>query len=127
MTQTMKMCLDADTEAKMTLWGQAMGSATCSKNLVTPAPGGWKFESECDMGTSGRIASTGVATGDFNAKYEVKMTSVTTGAAMPQANGTHAMTVAAAWEGACPAGMKGGDVTLPGGMTINMEALTAKR
>jgi hypothetical protein len=130
MHQTIKMCLDADTDAKMAIWGQAMGKNTCAKNLVTPTPGGWAFESECDMGGSGHVVSKGTATGDFNSRYTVKVSSTTTGSQMAQANGQHEMSLDAVYEGPCPAGMKGGDVniTVPGmkgGMTINMEKMAA--
>jgi len=128
MTQTSKMCLDAATDKEISAWGQQGASDICSKNSVTPTPGGWKFESVCDMGGgAGQIATTGQATGDFNSKYTVKATSVTSGAAAAQMNGTHEMTVEAAWEGPCPAGMKAGDVSLPGGMTINLSEMRAKK
>ena len=126
-TQAMKICLDADTDAKMTVWGQAASNEMCAKNTFTAIPGGYAFDSECDMGTMGRVVSKGVVTGDFGSAYTVKTTSTTTGSSMAQANGTSEMTLTAKWEGACPAGMKGGDVSLPGGMTINMESLTAKK
>lgn len=127
--QAMKLCIDADTDAKMTVWGQAASKEMCAKNVVTVVPGGYAFESECDMGQMGRTSGKGTVTGDFNSAYTVKTTSTTTGSSMPQANKTSEMTLTAKWEGACPAGMKGGDakMTLPGGreMTINMEQMTA--
>jgi len=128
--QTIKMCLDADTDAKMAIWGQAMGKDNpCAKNVVTPTAGGWAFESECDMGQGGHIVSKGSATGDFNSKYVVKVSSTTTGAAYAQANGPHEMTLTAEYQGACPADMKGGDVQMPGmpaGMKLNLEDMRAK-
>jgi hypothetical protein len=127
--QTMKVCLDADTDAKMTVWGQAAGKEMCARQSFTPTAGGWTFASECDMGEAGKVVSTGSATGDFSSSYVVKASSTTTGSSMPKANGTHEMTLTAKWEGPCPAGMKGGDVkfAVPGGpdMTINMEQMTA--
>ncbi|WP_310538771.1 DUF3617 family protein [Phenylobacterium sp.] len=126
MTQTMKLCLDEATEAKMTVWGQQAGKDICAKNTVTPAPGGWTFVSECDMGQAGKVATTGKATGDFNSKYVIKATSVTTGSTMAQANGTHEMEMTGTWEGACPANMKPGDMTLPNGMTMNIGSVTGK-
>ncbi len=126
-TQAMQICIDADTDAKMSLWGQAVSKDMCSKNSVAAAPGGYAFESECDMGNMGRVVSKGSATGDFNSAYTVKTSSTTTGSSMPQANTTSEMTLTAKWEGACPADMKGGDITLPGGMKINMEAMTAAK
>ncbi|TAJ69866.1 MAG: DUF3617 family protein [Phenylobacterium sp.] len=127
-TQAMQICIDEDTDAKMSVWGQAVSKDMCSKNSFAAAPGGYAFESECDLGGDmGHVVSKGAVTGDFNSAYTVKTTSTTTGAAMAQANGTTEMTLTAKWEGACPAGMKGGDITLPGGMKINMEAMTAKK
>lgn len=126
-TQTVKLCLDADTDAKMSVWGQAVGKDMCSKNEITRTPGGYAFASECDIGNLGHSSGKGTVTGDFNSAYTVKMTSTTTGSSIPQANTTSEMTLTAKWEGACPADMKGGDMQLPGGMKINMEAMTAKK
>ena len=127
--QAMKVCLDADTDAKMTVWGQAASKEMCARQSFAPAAGGFTFESECDMGSAGKTVSKGSVTGDFSSAYTVKVTSVTTGGSMPQANGTHETTLTARWEGPCPAGMKGGDasIALPNGqqMTINMEKMTA--
>jgi len=129
--QTIRMCLDADTDSKMSVWGQAMKSdSACAKNIVKPMAGGWAFESECDMGQGGKILSQGMVDGDFNSKYTVKVTSTTTGAAFAQANGRHEMTLTAEYQGACPAGMKGGDVNIEvpgmkGGMTMNLEKMQA--
>ncbi len=132
MNQTMKVCLDADTDAKMSVWGQAMGKDMCSKNSFSRTPGGWSFESVCAMGEAGTVTSKGVVTGDFNSAYTVKISSTTTGSSMPQANGAHEMSLNANWEGACPAGMKGGDVriSMPGmdkTMTINLEQMGAAK
>lgn len=131
MNQTTKVCLDTDTEAKMTVWGEALGKSTCSKNSFAPAPGGWSFESVCELGAAGTIASKGAITGDFDTAYTMKISSTTTGASAPQANGTHEMTLTAKWEGPCPAGVKGGDIqmTMPDGqtMTINAEQAAAMR
>lgn len=131
-TQTTKICLDSDTEAKMTVWGQAVGKDACAKQSFRPIPGGWAFESTCNMGDSGTIVSKGEATGDFSSRYTVKVASTTTGASMAKANGAHMMSLDAVWEGPCPAGMKGGDVQLQipgmkGGMTINVEQLAAHK
>jgi hypothetical protein len=126
-TQNMQICIDEDTDAKMSVWGQAVGKDMCSKNSFAAAPGGYSFESECDMGNMGHVVSKGAVTGDFNSAYTVKTTSTTTGSSMAQANRTSEMTLTAKWEGACPPGMKGGDITLPGGVKINMETMTARK
>lgn len=114
---TMKLCIDAATNAKISAFGS---QAPASRQSTSPIPGGWRFQSVCDMGPGGKMTSSGTATGDFNSAYTVKATTVTTGAAHPGGNGTHNMTMTAKWEGACPAGMKGGDMTMPGGMKVNI-------
>ena len=120
MTQETKLCLDEEVEKKMTLWGQKMGDQVCAKNEVTPTAGGWKVESECDFGEAGKNVTSGTVTGDFNTKYVMKLTTTTTGAKMIQANGTQSMEMTGAWQGACPADMKPGDMLLPGGMKMNI-------
>lgn len=132
MKQVVKLCLDADTEAKMSVWGQDMSKSMCSKSVITPVQGGMQFASECDMGEMGHVSSTGTAIGDFNSSYTVKISSTTTGSKMAQANGHHEMTMDATYQGACPAGMKGGDMKMkvPGmaeEMTINVEQAAATK
>ncbi|MBX3484973.1 DUF3617 family protein [Phenylobacterium sp.] len=124
-TQETKLCLDEATEAKMTVWGQAVGQEICSRNTITPAVGGWKIDSECDFGDAGKNVSTGMISGDFNTRYTLKMTTTTTGAKMAQVNGAHEMEMSGEWQGACPADMKPGDMMLPGGMKMNINQIAA--
>ncbi|HET6969912.1 MAG TPA: DUF3617 family protein [Phenylobacterium sp.] len=133
MNQTTKICIGPDTDTKMNAWGQAVGKEMCAKQAFSRTPGGWAFESECDMGQGGKVSSKGEATGDFDGGYTMKITSVTSGSSMPQANGTHEMTLQAKYEGACPADMKSGDMVMnvpgmKGGMKMNIEQIaSAKR
>ena len=118
-SQTMKLCLDPATDKQIQITGQAMGQDACSENSMTPAPGGVSFRSVCASPGAGTTTTTGTATGDFADHYTVKATSVTSGATMAQANGTHEVTIDAKWEGPCPAGMTPGDMQM-NGMTINV-------
>lgn len=122
MNQTTRICLDDATEAKMKWWGsQARGKSDCLDQKITPhLGGGWDFHAVCNMGESGTITSDGQARGDFNSHYTVDVTSTTAGSPMAQANGLHKMKIDAVWKGACPAGWRGGDIELPGGMKMNM-------
>ncbi|MGH6966041.1 MAG: DUF3617 domain-containing protein [Phenylobacterium sp.] len=120
MTQVSRICFSDEVNEKMTLWGQQGGDDMCSTKSVTPTAGGWKFSSTCNMGSGGTITSSGEAKGDFGTHYTVDIKSSTTGAAAPQMNGDHAMTLEATWKGPCPADFKPGDMELPGGMKINM-------
>ena len=120
MTQVSRICFSNEVNEKMTLWGQQGGKDICAQQSVTPTPGGWKFSSTCNMGSGGTITSSGEAKGDFGTHYTVDIKSSTTGAAAPQMNGQHAMTLEATWKGPCPADFKPGDMELPGGMKINI-------
>lgn len=119
--QVTQLCLDDTVSRKLSLWGQQMGQSTCAKNAVKPRlGGGWEFESSCDLASAGHIESHGVATGDFSSHYVVDIDSTTTGSMMQQANGSHKMKLEATWKGPCPADMRPGDMTMPGGLKINM-------
>jgi hypothetical protein len=120
--QSIRMCLDAATEQKMKWWGSnaGPGKRDCQQQSFHPhLGGGWDFHSVCNMGESGTVTSDGAMRGDFGSHYTVELTSNTTGSPMPQANGSHKMTIEATWTGPCPADMKPGDMELPGGMRIN--------
>jgi hypothetical protein len=120
MTQISRICFSEAVNRKVTLWGQQGDEDMCSQKSITPTAGGWKFSSTCNMGSGGTIVSSGEAKGDFGTHYTVDIKSSTTGAAAPQMNGPHAMTLEATWKGPCPADFKPGDMELPGGMKINM-------
>ena len=121
MSQVTQLCLDETVGKRLSAFGQQASKTPCEKNAVTPKlGGGWEFSSVCDLGAAGRIESHGVATGDLSSHYVVDISSTTTGAAMPQANGDHKMKLEATWKGACPADMRPGDMSMPGGMKINM-------
>src|SRR5258706_12921217 len=122
MKQTISMCVDETTEAKTKWWSTERhgGAKTdCTEQSVTPTPGGWAFHSVCPSGDGATVTSDGTATGDFGTHYKVEMTAVTSGSSMPQANGTHKMSMEGTWKGPCPAGMKAGDMVMPGGMRIS--------
>jgi hypothetical protein len=124
-TQEIRFCLDDATAAQMNLWGAQTSQDMCAKHVVTPIAGGWSFESECDMGASGKTVTKGAAMGDLGSSYVVKATSTTTGAAAPQMNGTREMELSAVWAAQCPPGMKAGDMALPGGVTMNLSQVQA--
>jgi hypothetical protein len=121
MVQVSRVCIDAEVDKRLSWWGAQTTKGACEKNLVTGrAEGGWQFSSVCEMGSGGRTTTSGVVTGDFGSHYQVAAESSTTGAAAPQMNGPHKLTIDATWQGACPAGTKPGDMSLPGGVKINL-------
>ena len=77
------------------------------------------------MGSGGVVRSTGVVTGDLTSNYVMKIDSSTSGAELAQMNGERSMTISSRRVGACEPGQKGGDMILPGGMTVNMNDTAA--
>ena len=125
--QTATVCLDADADAKMAWWAQQGVRGGCAKNDMRRQPdGSWKFSSVCEMAGGIKMTTDGTAVGDFQSKYEVKAETTTSGAPMAQMNGTRTVTIDASWQGACPAGMKPGDMELPDGRRVNMLEMAAK-
>jgi hypothetical protein len=120
-TQVSRICLDRAVEQRFTWWGQHAARGACGQAKVSPhVGGGWTFASSCDMGENGKLSTTGTVSGDLSKDYKLTAESTITGAAAPQMNGAHRMTLEASWQGPCPAGMQPGDMVLPGGMKINM-------
>jgi hypothetical protein len=125
--QTVRICLDANTDKKMALWSQGMGMEHCSKNEHHRGlDGSVTFASECDLPPSGHVSSKGVANGDFSSHYTVTIEGTIEGAAMKQMNGSSTTVIDAVREGDCPAGWKGGDMELPGVGKVNFESMQKK-
>jgi hypothetical protein len=124
MKQTISMCVDEATEQKARWWsserGHGPGQTDCTdQKFSRTLTGGWQIHSVCKV-EGMTVTTDGAATGDFGSHYHVELTSVTTGSSMPEANGTHKMSMDGVWKGPCPAGMVGGDMVLPGGMKMNV-------
>jgi hypothetical protein len=116
-----EMCLDAATEAKMAVWRKGVRDGDCSPSQFSRnLDGSITFKTACDLGPAGKRADSGTISGDFNSAYKVTVESITTGAAVPAANGDHRMSIEATWVGPCAPGQKGGDVIMPDGRAINM-------
>lgn len=120
MTQSTRICLDAATDEQLSMFGQQGGDDACRQQAMTRVGDQWRFTSVCDMGSGGTVTTEGAATGDFQTRYEVTARTRTEGADVPQMNGEHEMRMVAAWQGPCPEGMRPGDMTMPGGMTVNV-------
>jgi hypothetical protein len=121
MQQSTRMCLDEATDKQMAWSGSQAAKSNCEQQQITQhLGGGWDFHSVCKSADGATITSEGLASGDFNSHYKVDVTSTTSGGPMPQANGVHKMAIEATWSGPCPAGMRPGDMEMPGGLKINM-------
>ena len=93
-------------------------SPTCAMQQSRDSSGNMVFDATCDIG--GRKTKThGVISGDFQSHYTLDIVTDSEGGnpALPKHS---EMTQEATWIGACPAGMKPGDMVMPGGRTINL-------
>ena len=106
-----QMCVD-EASASDFNFDPGKQSKDCTNSKLTPTANGWAFESVCKM--DGRIVRTqGRITGDMSSDYALdlstKMEPPPDG--MPASSDT---TIKAKWIGACPAGMKPGEVKMAG-------------
>lgn len=103
---TMHECTDASTDKEMTTSFGGADKDACTKNDIKKTATGFVVDSQCKSdGTV--VTSHSEISGDFNSAYTVRVTSKS------KAQSTDA-TLEAKWLGACPAGQKPGDVTMPG-------------
>ena len=118
-----RMCVDEGMNA-LSASVNAQAANDCSQQIHRTA-NGMTFTSECRMGeVGGTISTQGELVGDLNSGYTMHATTTTTGAQMAAMNGTHEMTSEVVYEGACPAGWRGGDMEIPGmGQRINVNDL----
>ncbi|HET9159967.1 MAG TPA: DUF3617 family protein, partial [Caulobacteraceae bacterium] len=122
MKRVMKICMD-QAFVDQSKWVASNLMAKGCTSSTSPIAGGWAFKSECDMGSGGRIATEGQATGDFTSHYVVKSSSTTSGAALAQMNRTSSAEVTLDYQGPCPQGWAGGDVEMPGVGRISTGAM----
>ena len=106
-------CIDAASEAKMSAFSSNMRQKKCSASSITHnMDGSWTSTSTCEFMPGKTMTTHAVITGDFNSKYTV--------AVAPQGTSGPHMTMTVTWLGPCKPGMKGGDVVMSNGMTMNM-------
>jgi len=119
--ETSQICIDDATEQKLSMFGAQVNRNRCKTyQLTRKGDGSWAFSSVCDLGSGGTVTTNGTVTGDFATAYKVRSQSSTTGAVVPQMNGERTVDIDAAWMGPCKPGQKGGDMTLPNGMKVNL-------
>lgn len=120
---TSEMCVDDAFEARSSALGQQVSRKACdSQTFTRNLDGSISFSAVCKTGGSATSETHGRITGDFSSHYQVEIESVTQGEA--QAKAPHRMTLTGDYEGPCPAGQKGGDmsVTLPNGTKMTLPA-----
>ena len=114
-----KLCVDETTDAAYQRYAEG-GGQTCSKRDVTRNGNQTLIDSVCTINAH---TATGhlVITWAGDTAYHLDSTSKWS---PPLYGKTEShITQDAKWMGACPATMKPGDITLPGGMTINVTTM----
>jgi hypothetical protein len=126
-TQTMRQCIDAQTDRQMQRFGQGLSQQQCTRNTIRRDGERYVGESECKAGAS-TMTSRSVFAGDFDKAYRGE---VETRYQPPMAGISQSkVTMNARWIGACPAGWKPGDMEMAGMGRVNineMMSAAAKR
>lgn len=116
-TMTMRMCLDAGTDAAMMKAGLALSKESCSRQDMSRDGDTITIDSACAFGAMKTVSHI-VVSGDFQSAYTVRITSSMEGgpAGMPKKS---EMTQTARWLGATCDGLKPGEMMMPNGMRID--------
>jgi hypothetical protein len=112
-----KMCVDASTDAKMMKYGMSHQNTNCTPPNLQGMGSMRTMDMVCHMEGSTQKSHVMIAyTGD--ASYHMDMQTVFD----PPLRGRNKMHITqdAKWAGACPSGMKPGDMQMPGGYTVNV-------
>jgi hypothetical protein len=114
---TMKQCADETTDAQMMQLSDIQ-SENCKMSDFVKTEAGYEFSSECQLADS-KVVSKGVFSGDFNSSYSGEVVTTMNPPLLGQSESRTTMT--AKWLGACPSGMKAGDMQIGDGVTIDLE------
>lgn len=121
---SVKMCIDATTDAKLSGLGHQMGKSACHQQSMTRGlDGSYHFATTCTIGAAGTLVSNGTATGDFSAKYVIHDESTVSGSPVAAMNGRHVTEITATYQGPCPPDMVPGDVQMGEGMKVNINRM----
>lgn len=122
---TSQVCLDAATDREMMDYGLKLTGGKC-RSLTSKRQGqSYVIDADCTVAGSASRSRI-VMTGDFGSAYTVRVEgTVEGGPGAEKGPQQMLMTQKGTWKGAeCP-GMKPGDMTLLGGMKVNIKQLKA--
>jgi hypothetical protein len=123
---TTQVCIDPGTDREIMEFGLRMSQKTCAKYAMRREGKTFVIDAECEVGPVKSTTRTTV-TGDFQSSYAMRIEGTTEGGfksrdskKTPQPT---LMVHTARWAGACTGGMKPGDMTMPGGIKVNVKQL----
>ncbi len=114
---TVHACIDAATDKAMMQAGTSAMEAMCSDHEIKRQGDAYVWDTKCTMGAM-KTTSHVVITGDFQSAYQIEITGDVSG--LPSAEKTLTTQKAKWLSDACPAGVKAGDMQMPGGITVNV-------
>lgn len=115
---TISQCVDSAKDDLSRQIGQEMAREhQCSQSNMRRTPGGLSFDSTCEFNGTKMKSATSI-TGDFASSYKMEIHTTYDPPMAGRAEGT--TTMEAKYLGACKAGQRPGDMTMPGGMTMNV-------
>lgn len=118
-----QMCFDAATERDLMEYGLKASKDNCSRLDMKRVGKTWVMDFECTFGKM-KSASKATISGDFQSTVTVRIEGTTEGGfAGDKGPQSTLITQAAVWKSADCAGMKPGDIGLPGGLKINVRTL----
>jgi hypothetical protein len=114
---SMRQCADESTDATMMQMSE-MQAENCKVNDFSKTDVGYEFRSECEMAGT-KVVSNGVFSGDFDSEYRGEINTTMTPPLFGR--GETKSTISAKWLGACPEGMKPGEMQLDNGIKMDLE------
>ena len=113
---TVQQCIDASTDQMLQSNAGPFSAAACPDREVKKSDASMTIDSRCTF--DGKPASAhALVTGSLDSAYTMTVTSE--GGGLPAVK----MTIESKWLGTCPADQKPGDVTMAGGVKINVPEL----
>jgi hypothetical protein len=99
-------------EERFSVWDQITIMGNCSRKDLARSGAGWAFDARCEL--VGMVSeSKGTITGDFRDRFRVDLTVVSDGR-------KEAGSIRGERKGACPAGVKPGDLISDGRVLMNV-------
>lgn len=120
--QLAQHCIDAETDKLMSEMGSGMQKEMCAKHEMTKSGDTLVVDSVCNIGGVTTTTRAEVS-GNFDSAYTVKVASKrddSPAAKKIPGPAEMKMTIEAKYAGECKKGQKPGDMTMPGGVKINV-------
>ncbi len=115
-----QMCIDAATDRDLFDFGLKMSKESCRRYEVKRTGSAWIIDADCNIGPVKSATKTTIS-GDFQSNIDVRIEGTSEG--LPGTKGPQPtlITQTAKWTSACTNGMRPGDISLGGGIRMNVK------